>query len=650
MKKMLSAALLVMAVSVVGGCGGGVSGESTSGNAVARSASCFSTSHVGACHSGGSLKGDSQVTHLPIVAEWQASIHYKNNVAGCVDCHEADSNHYCAKCHGGLSREPVKNPDAAGKCGKCHGLNHPQDRMIARSPQHFGEFSSHNNRFSNRDRASYVSGQYQGNCRKCHNPHNPSTSFAYARAWAESGHGDTLAGSRTSRDFKMFGTDRPANLAYTNSSPPAAAGNSNIFNGMEFTPVCVRCHTTTGYLNFIQSAGFLDVRAFGNDPAGPYRDMTKEVTACNACHQDYSYARRPVPPVTLYFNFSGTNKALPGFDVTKSVKLINNPVTFPDLGSSNRCIPCHSGRGVGDNITQLADLGMDFSNATSPSAHDFAGAGLLTAKVGYEFAGLDYTTGTGSVTHHEDSSGGSDRGPCIRCHMDTAEPARSHHFLPVEHGAAFALYTANRTWSQVFSVSAGSPASLVVTEIVSRSCSTFSCHAGSGSKPMSATDLTGYKEGYISSLTALNKFLRLVRNVPVNPSLPFNSTTNRARSSTKWDYMGPGTGPNTMGASFNNSLLANEPGAYTHRPLYAKRLVYDSIAWLMQAQGQTNVADAIQWLVTTNATTLETVNGVPNTAVVARIPQHQADAAIKWLYGKERTSLTGADKAKRPGE
>lgn len=639
MKPLYYAFLLMSIGALLNGCGSGVAGNATPGSAVAKSVSCFSAaSHVGSCHQA-SL---SPATKVSIVTEWQKSIHYTNNVAGCVDCHETDGNHYCATCHGGGSNQPVKNPDAAGKCAKCHGLSHPTDRMVARSPQHFGAISSHANRFSNKDRASYVSGQYAGKCRSCHNPHDPSTYFDYARAWADSGHGDTLSGTRTNRDFKMFGTNRPANLAYLNSSPPTAAGNSNIYQGMEYTPVCVRCHTTTGYLNFITSPGFLNVKPFGNDPSGPYVDMTKEVTACNACHQDYSYARRTVPPVTIYYNFSGVTNG--------SVKLINNPVTFPDLGSSNRCIPCHSGRGAGFNITQLAALGLDFSNAASPSAHDFAGAALLTAKIGYEFPGLDYTSGKGSVTHHEDSSGGSDRGPCIRCHMDTAVPAQSHHFLPVEHGAAFTLYTANRTWSQVYSVSSNSPASLVVSDVVSRTCFNFGCHAGTGTKSMTAGDMTGYKEGYISALTALNKFLRLVRNVPINPSLPFNSSTNKARSTTKWDYMGAGTGPNTMGASFNNSLLANEPGAYTHRPLYAKRLIYDSIAWLMQAQGQANVADAIQWLVTTNATTLETVNGVANTAVTARIPQHQADAAIKWLYGKNRTSLTLADKVKRPGE
>lgn len=631
--KKLFAVLLLTTVFPLGGCGDGVSGGTGSTGAAAKSASCL----VRGCHE----TTRSNITGKVIAEEWGNSIHGQMNVAGCADCHDGSHNsgNKCGDCHGS------KIPTASGspeRCGKCHGLDYPEDRMVDRSPQHFGAMSSHATRFSNRDRASYVSGQYRGKCRSCHNPHDPSKYFDYARSWAESGHGDTLAGSRTSRDFKMFGTDRPANLAYTNSSPPTAAGNSNIYNGMEFTPICVRCHTTTGYLNFIKSPGFLNVKAFGNDPAGPYVDMTKEVTGCDACHLDYSYARRPVTPVTIYFNFSAVTNG--------SVKLQNNAVTFPDLGSSNRCIPCHSGRGTGDSIKQLAALGLDFGNANSPSAHDFTGAALLTAKAGYEFPSLDYTTGKGSVTHHEDSTGGSDRGPCIRCHMDTAEPARSHHFLPVEHGAAFSLYTANRSWSQVYSVSSNSPASLVIGEIVSRSCDNFSCHAGSGTKPMSASDLTSYKEGYISALTSLNKFLRLVRNVPVDPSLPFNSTTNKARSSTKWDYMGTGSGPNTMGAAFNNSLLANEPGAYTHRPLYAKRLVYDSIAWLMQAQGQANVADAIQWLVTTNATTLETVNGVQNTAVVARIPQHQADAAIKWLYGKERTSLTAADKIKRPGE
>ena len=144
--------------------------------------------------------------------------------------------------------------------------------------------------------------------------------------------------------------------------------------------------------------------------------------------------------------------------------------------------------------------------------------------------------------------------------------------------------------------------------------------------------------------------VKLLRSVPVDKSLPWNYDTNPLRPSTKYDYLG--SGMNTMGALFNNSMLGAEPGAFVHRPLYAKRLVYDSIEWLMQNKSQTNVADAVQWLVLNDSITIASVDATKKTAkyTTARIPQHVADAAIKWIYGKDRSALTSADKVKRPGD
>jgi hypothetical protein len=42
----------------------------------------------------------------------------------------------------------------------------------------------------------------------------------------------------------------------------------------------------------------------------------------------------------------------------------------------------------------------------------------------------------------------------------------------------------------------------------------------------------------------------------------------------------------TMGASFNQSLLLNEPSAYNHSPVLVRQLLYDSIDWLKN--GSTN--------------------------------------------------------------
>ncbi|MGB9079823.1 MAG: hypothetical protein WCD00_00895, partial [Desulfuromonadaceae bacterium] len=472
--------------------------------------------------------------------------------------------------------------------------------------------------------ASYISTNYIGKCRKCHNPHDPTSNIEYNRTWAESGHGDVTAGSRRSRDFKLSGTSEAVNLT--------------------FGSVCVRCHTTTGFINFVESK-FTDVRPFGSDT-----DKTKEVTGCDACHSSYNFKVRKVDTAKIYFNFSGVTQVSTG-NPGGHAKIQNNSITFPDLGTSNACIPCHAGRGVGSQIKLLSDMGIDFSKINSPGAHDFSGAALLTAKSGYEFAGKDYVSGVGANTGHDTAGSSSGKGPCITCHMNKVTKSDSHTFKPVIHDTVrFSQYTDSSTWSKFYSVSFTSPSALKISSITSQSCNTSGCHIG-----LNETDLNTDKEGYVSALAALNQWLRLVRNVPVGaPAAPeCVDTTNAPRLLTKWNYYG--TGPDLMGAAFNLSMFNNEPGAYVHNPLYAKRLVYDSIAYLMLAESKTNVADAIQSLVGSTRIYYAAKSG--KTAGVAMlcsdytpgpvaITQQQADAAIKWLYGSPLPS----DKLKRPGD
>ena len=602
----------------------------------------------------------SPVTGKVIVEEWKLSHHNTSNAAGCADCHEPEQGHPtgCNLCHGGQpvgsSPHVSNNPDRDKKCDKCHSAANGLFPTGARRAHYvqtaaavaFGGYT-----------ASYVSTNYIGNCRKCHNPHDPTSQIEYNRAWAKSGHGEVTTGARTNRDFKLFGTSQPANLAFTNSSPannPDKTPTTDQVVIAKATPVCVRCHTTTGYINFVNS-GFVRL-----DPFGSNTDKTKEVTGCDACHTSYAFNRRAVTRVTIYYNFSGVTQVSTG-NPGGHAKILNNAVVFPDLGTSNLCIPCHAGRGIGSEITTLSTMGVDFSNLNSPSSHDFTGAGLLTAKSGYQFAGKEYVTGVGASTGHDTAGLSNGKGPCITCHMNKSTKSDSHTFKPVIHGSAFPLYTSNRTWAQVYSVPADPKLqALTISSITSLSCNTSGCHAG-----LNAAELTSDKEGYISALAVLNKWVRLVRNVPSQPQLAFNATTNKARLSTKWDYLGVDTGPDLMGVAFNLSTLNNEPGAYTHNPLYAKRLVYDSIHFLCTkatdpALGfnqypkvqQFNVADAIYYLTITTAQTLETVNGVANTAVTATITPHQAEAAIKWIYGKSRAELSLSPdmaQSKRPG-
>jgi hypothetical protein len=433
------------------------------------------------------------VTGKVIVEEWKLSNHNTSNGAGCADCHEPEQGHPtgCNLCHGGTpagsSTHVSNNPDRDGKCYKCHGSTNGIFPTGARR-HHFAKTAADYPSGFSRYSASYVSLNYIGNCRKCHNPHNSTSNIGYNRAWANSGHGRITEPSRGS-DFKTQtrGTPVPANLVTTQS-------------------YCVRCHTTTGHINFL-STNFLSVQSFGS------ADITRELTGCDACHTDYSFKLRAVPPVTIFYNISGVPTASsPG----GHVKIQNNSVLFPNLGSSNMCVPCHSGRGIGSQIKLLRDYNANFTKSSSPSAHNLNEAALLTAKSGYEFTDevtgnlKNYVTGVGANTGHDTFGLSSGKGPCITCHMNKVAKSDSHTFKPVVHGSVFSLYTTNRIWSQVYSInSTNMPlGTLTIASVTSQSCYTIGCHDS-----LSPTELTNYKEGFISALAVLNKWLRLVRNV-----------------------------------------------------------------------------------------------------------------------------------------
>lgn len=545
----------------------------------------------------------SPVTGMSSAQEWQLSAHNTESAAnktgfgaGCRDCHGPAHNHpnSCGQCHGGSSAIDAnfKNPDAARQCENCHGLNHPLDVMIVNAPQHFGNMTA--SRGNVRARASYVSSNYVGKCRNCHNPHDPSSRLAINKQWADSGHGDVNAGARTSRDFKTYGTFQPVNTT--------------------FESFCVRCHTTTGYIKYVTS-GFTDQRPFAGPGYAvvqyPYTsaDKTKEVTACNACHDDgygnaYSFKVRSVPAVRVYYNYSNATKVPP------TVKINDSPVYYPDAGPSNLCIVCHAGRGTG-NLIKMADAKfLNFSAApTSPGAHDFAGASVVFKLSGYEYTGRDYTN---AATYVHDSIGmgnfmnTGNRGPCITCHMKSDT---SHSFVPVQFSSPIA--------------SDPSAVDNSTATVISNTCA--ACHNGtavSGTQlPVwTSQTLQAERTGFHAALACLNALL----NRPGRQKVP-GTPANYER------LWGHGTGPNTMGASFNYNLLKNDWGAYAHNSVYTKRLLYDSIDWLYDGNLNNDVAAAINSLtsVTSPWSSSTTITGVALTTLKQN--------AINYLQGTSGT-------------
>lgn len=571
MKKsvLFSALAGIVAACMLAGCGSGDTTGTGTVSTLAASESCMN------CHG----TAVSAVTGQNISEEWLASTHNTGNGASCGDCHEPAAGHpeSCSSCHGGGTPSPgqdevVRNPDAAQKCYKCHGPSHPTDIMISEAPQHFGNMTA--SIANTTYRASYVSSMYVGNCRKCHNPHDPTSQIGINQDWADSGHGDTLVQARTRYDFKTRGSYEPVNLT--------------------FQYYCVRCHTTTGYINFVTS-GFTDIAPFAgpgypvvqNTPDmpsdQPSPDKSKEVTGCNACHDDgqgnsYSFKLRAVPPVRIYYNFS-TAWAVSKLTGT-TVKLNNNPVDYPDNGASNMCFPCHAGRGTGALIKAAAAAGLDFSSAPVIFAHALTGAATLSRTSGYEFDGRDYTNADDYLHNRiglNNFQGTGTLGPCITCHMNSDV---SHSFTPVAVDATTGA----------------------ITGIISKTCA--HCHNGVIEPAWTPDALQQEQAGMHAALAALSAMLK-AKGVP--------HTINAQKRLRNWEYpYGPGTGPNTMGAYFNYSLLAEEPGAFAHNSDYTKRLIYDSIDWLDNGALDNDVEAAINGL-TFPAGTTDPVTGVPYT-------------------------------------
>jgi hypothetical protein len=170
-------------------------------------------------------------------------------------------------------------------------------------------------------------------------PDVPAVVVPFEELWAGSAHADASAEA-----FVHWDTDNPAEIPAT----------------------CAKCHSTSGYLDFIGADGTAAGSVEANAPIG-------QVIACEACHND----------TTLTM----TSVSFPsGAELTS-------------LGPEARCMQCHQGRasglsvdsaleraGLSDDDTVSADLG--FTNI-----HYFAAAVSrygTQVKGGYEYAGQSY--------------------------------------------------------------------------------------------------------------------------------------------------------------------------------------------------------------------------------------------------------------------
>ena len=381
--------------------------------------------------------------------------------------------------------------------------------------------------------------------------------------WAQSGKGNPKSPAYVTYQFKSMGTPAPA-------KPATSTAND-----------CVRCHTTTGYINYV-SSDLTNIAPFG--PALGSREMV----ACSACH--YSPFNSDVDPTTgTSFNRrlvgvstdSGNTYHVTGYYGYSSVQTGKAilPKLYDDKGDSNICITCHTGKAAGSNIKTVAvkvgTNGAFWQNVQFISPHYMGSAGILfqvTARtagfqIGYEYRLFSTYAPLTSFVHP--SIGDGIIGPCVACHMDGS--VRKHLFSPVSSSQG------------------------VIKAITSTTCA--ACHT---SPPFDASFLQSKKEGYQASMTVVAALLA-DKGIYFNPVVyPYFFTTSdplqqnfgtitldwtRTINSVKF-------GSDVMGAAFNLKLLQTDAGSWAHNDAYTKRLLYDTIDFLDDGNPNNNTVQS----------------------------------------------------------
>ncbi len=480
------------------------------------------------------------VTSSNIVTDYLASAHnltpdvraaYPNGI-GCQGCHGGGAQ------HNGVGPIPYPNPDSAGQCFTCH-----QSHLSA---AHYYTMSSTQDPNAQTN-AEFVSKNYQNSCTSCHDPHKADKADAQERSdWAGSGHGDVTSPAWSTEDFKQ-------------------------------STSCIRCHTATGFKNFVTSNWTLPTTTWAT--AG---DPTRQVLACDACHSNY--------------NFKNSVRSAGQFTAPYKVAW-----KLPDASTSNICVACHTGRVNQSDINAVAD----FSNASFQNSHYMAAAGLMYMSVGYtgfvpgstvigastyaKSLTIDNVSDTvngiaGGVTSTHRKFGTSlmatdshaagqfmvEGGPCVTCHMNANW---------VDNAG-----TAKRTTSH--DIGFANNIGDVFTQVCSK------CHTSEGGVALTTANfqtvfLTPNKEAFQDALQLAIAQLAQY-NISYNPNAyPYfydlAKDPTGATAVKDWTRSGKLTqanAKNLMGACYNINLLTKEPGAYVHARTYTRRLIYDTIDFL----------------------------------------------------------------------
>ena len=492
MRKNKNLALIVASIflATLWGCGSNMDsgGDQTGPETLITDAAPVGSNSCAVCHSAIVAQGWTGSAHDDITADINA---------GCEGCHGG------GQFHKGVGPIPVPAPEVE-KCATCHEATSPGFLV-----RHQGDDPA---------TATRIEGYAYTACTDCHgakdgNPatiqfaHNPSSTEPN-KQWAQSAHAGKVAAATPDTETVWGHYDWDS------------AGRAS----------CQRCHTATGSRNFLTAPASYNA---ANNDFSHLEAGQNELLSCNACHSNVgSGALRN--PGAITEAYAGSPSGSPAATIV-----------YPDASASNVCMGCHLGREVGKVIT---DSTGDFSNLSFINSHYLAAGGMVFGEAGYEYAGQDYTGWVDGFKfgRHGEVSKFDARGPCVTCHMSSAEP---HKFEVVQKDA-----------------------SGVITAVATTACD--SCHGN-----MNATWLEERKETFHEALEALNQAL-LAKGIEFKPSHPYFYVPGTTTAFKNWDSVYPGKGKDVMGAAFNYNLIEHDPGAYAHNRTYALKLIADSIDFL----------------------------------------------------------------------
>ncbi len=477
-------------------------------------------------------------------------------VNGCETCHGNGGNHFGL---GPITKYRVASSTVGGSqfntCNTCHRL---LDKTTG-APMPAGQHATNTMQLNHLGTAGSWTGPGGINvnnitgyaidpknnhaCSNCHNPHK--VNIEINKQWNASRHADrTAAGA----------------WAHYNWSQRAD---------------CQRCHTASGYAAFAtKNEAGLPYVAATDAPIKGSTTWKPEMLACNGCHTtNYDGGLRN--PKAIKAEYSGGAASF----------------QFPDVGNSNICMACHTGRENGDTIK--ASTGT-FTNLGFINSHYLTAGSMIFTAGGYEYAGRDYT----SVASYRHDDIGMDnyretgtQGPCVACHMSFNTDGKKHTFLPVvaERNDPNNIHKITRVTAIASTVCAKchddmTPALMEEQrELLHESMQAFAAELNNRgiffgeAYPYfytTAFDAAYVETGACSKNTA-------VRNWQLGGTTAFTYNAATKVCTPSVGVAGAaGSGKDVMGAAFNFNIIEHDPGSFVHNRRYVRRLIYDSIDYL----------------------------------------------------------------------